>query len=219
MRCSTCNSEIPADSAFCPKCGQRIGTTPAAATTPLAAVAPTAVEKMRGATPAGAAAHQPEPEHVLWEGGMSAKAMIGSWVLAGIITIAAAVVAVVVPNPVAWIAAAVAIPVAWLIPAIRYLALRLGVEYKLTTQRFLHKQGLLSRASNQILLVDIDDVSYRQRLIERIFNTGTITLVSNDTTDPKLKLLPVDDVQRVADLIDEARREERRKRAIYMASA
>jgi membrane protein YdbS with pleckstrin-like domain len=222
MLCPACKSDLPADSAFCPKCGQRIGNAPTGASVqqvaaPPAAVAPTAAEKMRAATPA--APHQPEPEHELWHGGISPKAMIGSWVLAGIITIAAAVAAVMVPNPITWIAAAVIVPLAWLIPAIRYLALRLGVEYKLTTQRFMHKQGLLSRASNQILLVDIDDVSYRQQLLERIFNIGTITLISNDTTDPKLNLLGIDDVQRVADLIDEARREERRKRAIYMASA
>jgi len=219
MLCSSCKSEISAESAFCPKCGQRTSAAPAEAAPPLAAVAPTAAEKMRAATPAGAAAHQPEPEHELWQGGMSPKAMIGSWVLAGILSIAAAVVSVIVPNPIAWIAAAVIVPLVWLIPALRYLTLRLSVEYRLTTQRFMHKQGLLSRASNQILLVDIDDVSYRQRLLERIFNTGTITLISNDTTDPKLILVPIDDVQRVADLIDEARREERRKRAIYMASA
>jgi membrane protein YdbS with pleckstrin-like domain len=217
MLCSSCKNEVPADSQFCPKCGQRVGAAPVAAAAPLAATGATAVEKMRAATPA--APHQPEPEHELWNGGMSPKAMIGSWVLAGIISIAAAVASVIVPNPITWIAAAVIVPLVWVIPALRYLAFRLGVEYKLTTQRFMHKQGLLGRSSNQILLVDIDDVSYRQRVLERIFNIGTITLISNDTTDPKLNLLPIDDVQRVADLIDEARREERRKRAIYMASA
>src|SRR5439155_8050447 len=140
------------------------------------------------------------------------------WLLAAIVTLAAIVVAVVVPNPIAWIAAAIVIPVAWLLPAIQLLVQRLSVKYTLTNQRFLHERGLLRRVSNRILLIDIDDVSYEQGLIERMFNVGTITLRSTDVSDPVLTLRGIDDVQRGTNLIDDARREERRKRALYMAS-
>jgi hypothetical protein len=67
-------------------------------------------------------------------------------------------------------------------------------------------------------LIDIDDVSFQQGLIERFLNVGTITLTSTDATSPKLPMPGIDDVQRIANLIDDARREERRKRAIYMAN-
>jgi uncharacterized membrane protein YdbT with pleckstrin-like domain len=218
MRCSSCNTEIPTDAAFCPKCGQRIGNAPAAAA-PLAAVAPTAMEKMRAATPAGAAAHQPEPEHELWRGRYTPKAMYGNWVLAAVVTLAAIVLAVLVPNPAAWIAAAVVVPVVWLALLWMLFLRRVGIEYTLTTQRFIHKKGVLNRVSDQILLVDVDDITYEQSLLGRMLNFGTITLRSKDMSNEKLVLVPVDDVQRIANLIDEARREERRKRAIYMASA
>jgi len=95
----------------------------------------------------------------------------------------------------------------------------MSVDYRLTSQRFLHKRGVMRRVSDQILLVDIDDVEYVQGLMDRMFNVGTITIISNDASDPKLPLLGIDDVERVANLIDHARREERRKRAIYMAQA
>lgn len=216
MLCPTCNAEIPVDSAFCPKCGQRVAAA-AKGAAPVPVSAPTAADRLRAAQ-ATTAGHA-EPEHDLWRGGYTAKAMYGNWILAGILTIAAIALAVLVPNPAAWIAAMVVIPLIWIGLLLLLLSRRMGIDYRLTSQRFLHKRGVLSRESNQILLVDIDDVSFKQSFIGRLLNFGTITLLSNDLSDAKLKLVPVDDVERVTNLIDEARREERRKRAIYMASA
>jgi membrane protein YdbS with pleckstrin-like domain len=209
MLCPACNTEIAADAAFCPKCGKQLTSAPA--------VAPAAADKFKAAQVA-TSAHS-EPEHELWQGSFSGKAMYGSWILAAIVSVAAVIAAIVVPNPIAWLVAAVVVPVAWLIPAFTLWARRLGVKYTLTTQRFLHQRGVLRRVADQILLVDIDDISYVQGILGRIFNFGTIKLLSNDASDKNLVLVPIDDVQRVANLIDEARREERRKRAIYMANA
>src|SRR5204863_1708078 len=123
--------------------------------------------------------------------------------------------AALVPNPAAWIAAVIVVPLVWIAQLLTLIYRRLSVEYTLTTQRFLHKRGLLRRVADQILLVDIDDVTWEQGLVDRIVNVGKITIHSNDASDPKLALPGIDDVERVANLIDNARREERRKRAIY----
>jgi len=208
MFCVKCRAEVPADAAFCPKCG-----------TALAIPAPgvraaTPTERMQGAQ---ATAPQ-EPEHELWRGGYSAKAMYGGWVFAGLVTVAAIVFALLIPNPVAWIAAAIAVPVVWVFLLVTLVYRRLFVSYTLTSQRFLHQKGLLRRVNNRILLIDIDDVSFEQGLMERFFDVGTITLTSTDASDPKLRMLGIANVQHVANLIDDARREERRKRAIYMAN-
>jgi len=108
--------------------------------------------------------------------------------------------------------------VVWVLLLISLLYRRLCVSYTLTSQRFLHQKGLLRRINSRILLVDVDDVSFEQGLIERILDVGTITLTSTDASDPKLRMLGIANVQEVANLIDDARREERRKRAIYMAN-
>jgi membrane protein YdbS with pleckstrin-like domain len=159
-----------------------------------------------------------EEEHELWRGRYSPKAMYGSWLLAILLTFVVVAVTVLVHEPMARIVAAIVVPVAWLVPGLTLLNRRLSVEYTLTTQRFLHKKGLLRRVANQILLVDIDDVKYEQGLMDRMVNVGTITLYSTDKSDKTLALRGIDDVERITNLIDGARREERRKRAIYLAS-
>ncbi|HMC09921.1 MAG TPA: PH domain-containing protein [Pirellulaceae bacterium] len=182
------------------------------------------MDKLRAAQATTAA--QQEPEHELWRGSYSPKAMYGGWFLAIVVTLAAIVLAVLVPNPAAWIAAVIAVPAIWLALLLTLVTRRLSVEYTLTTQRFLHKRGLLRRVADQILLVDVDDISYEQGILGRMLNFGTITLLAKDmslhtkdSSNEKLTLVPVDNVQHVANLIDEARREERRKRAIYTVTA
>jgi hypothetical protein len=49
-----------------------------------------------------------------------------------------------------------------------------------------------------------------------MFNVGTITIVSSDKSDPKFTMPGIDQVQYVATLIDNVRRDQRNKRAIYM---
>ena len=219
MLCPSCSTEIRADSAFCPKCGQRLdsATAPAAAgPAPPPATAATPVEQMRTAQAAGSSAAAAEPERELWHGGYSPKAMYGSWLLAVIVTLVAVLLCVLVPLLMVWIAAPIIVVALWVSLLVSFAILRLGVEYTLTTQRFIHKSGLLTRVMNRIAVIDIDDVAYEQRFMERMFGVGTIKLLSSDISDPKLILRGIDDVQRVATLIDDARREERRKRAIYM---
>jgi uncharacterized membrane protein YdbT with pleckstrin-like domain len=209
MLCPACSTEIPASSAFCPKCGQRLDAPPVAAPAP----AP-AANNLRAARAASAANVDPEQE--LWHGSYSPKAMYGSWLLAIVATLIAAVLCALAPTPITWMVAAVIVVVLWLCLLVYYLIARLSVEYTLTTQRFIHKAGLLRRVSNRIEVIDIDDVTYEQGLIERMFGVGTIKLLSSDLSDPKLVLRGIDDVRRVANVIDDARREERRKRAVYM---
>src|SRR5690348_11132786 len=73
MKCTGCNAELANDAAFCPKCGTKVGAMPTAAEQ--------AVEKL---SPKGAA--QDDVEVKLWSGGYSGKAMMGTWVVALIVS-------------------------------------------------------------------------------------------------------------------------------------
>jgi uncharacterized membrane protein YdbT with pleckstrin-like domain len=214
MLCPACQSEIPASASFCPKCGQRVGQVdpPAAGGT----ATPSPGQALRATQTAKAA--EGDSEQALWQGSYSPKAMIGTWVLAGLATLAAIVVSVVFPLPPVWLGAAILVLAIWLSPLAFLLYERLSVSYELTSQRFVHKTGILRRVTNRIEVIDVDDVTFEQGFVERMFGVGTIKLLSSDTSDPKLTLRGIDDVQRVANLIDEARRTERRKRGIHIES-
>jgi uncharacterized membrane protein YdbT with pleckstrin-like domain len=206
MICSACKQETPGDAAFCPKCGQRVGG---------AVVSGTTAEADRVPTPSGAAGTA-EPERELWAGTFSPKSMYGSWVLAAVVTVAGIVLAVVTPIPPVLIAVPIGVLGLWLALAVVLIHNRFGTWYSLTTQRFLHQQGLFSRENNRILLIDIEDVSFKQKFIERFLNVGTITLIGADVSNGKLIMNGIDNVERVTNMIDDARREERRKRAIIL---
>src|SRR5437773_1545398 len=74
MLCPSCHTDVPANAAFCPKCGQRLGEAAAADLS--------AADKLRAAS--AAAQGPPEPEHDLWHGKYSPKAMFG-WMCVGLL--------------------------------------------------------------------------------------------------------------------------------------
>lgn len=165
-----------------------------------------------------------EPETSLWSGGYSAKAMLGTWLLSLIITIAAIVALTILPLPAnldsktLWIAAVAVILAWWVIVAFVYMYRRISMHYELTSQRFIHKQGILVRTTDRIDIIDIDDVTFSQGLVERVLGIGTIILTSSDATHPKLILKGIDQVNQVSGMIDDTRRKERRKRSINIES-
>jgi membrane protein YdbS with pleckstrin-like domain len=205
MLCPACSTEAPPSSAFCPKCGAKLSGTPPTATP---------AEKFRGAGAAAAASAEPERE--LWKGSFSAKAMLGSWLAASLVTVGAAVICVILPPPIPWIVAGALVGLLWLwlLGVLAYE--RLAVAYVLTTQRLVHQRGILRRTTNRIEIIDIDDVTVEQGFVERMLGVGTIRILSSDASDPKLLLRGIGDVKRIATQIDDLRREERRKRAVYM---
>ncbi len=62
----------------------------------------------------------------------------------------------------------------------------------------------------------MDDVTFVQGIIQRMLSVGTIRVSSSDRTHPELVLLGIDNVEKVADLIDDARRKERRRRGLHI---
>jgi hypothetical protein len=77
-------------------------------------------------------------------------------------------------------------------------------------------------------VIDIDDITVKQTVIERMFNLGTILIVANDESAKEeeqarvkkdVVMRGIEDPRHVADLIDEARRAERSRRGVYMMNA
>lgn len=210
MICPACQATMPDDALFCNKCGQRLQDSGPAATAPVASPA----DKLRQRAPT-----PDEPETKLWSGGFSPKAMIGYWLLAAVLTIAGVIAGVFLAIPTGgaiWLLVALLAVALWGGLALYYLYLRYGLSYELTSQRLVHKVGILSQTTNRIEVIDIDDVSTYQTFIERIMGVGTIKILSSDTSDPMLIIRGIDDAKRIATMIDNVRRDERRRRGMYI---
>ncbi len=208
MRCVRCAKEIPVASAFCNHCGAaQSGETPHAAASGAARAGPARVEDD------------------VWSGVYSARAMglaqVGAglwfvllWVAYFWLRARCSYVAerswilwmllVLSPAPALWVSA---------IALWRKLTLR----YRLTTQRFFVTRGLIARRTEEIELVRIDDVATNQGVMERIFDVGTVTLMSTDTRTPHLDIQgihePVVLKERIRSLVQETR-----KRVVTMES-
>ncbi len=156
-------------------------------------------------------------EEAIWEGDYSGKAMLGTWLLLSLVSVAAiagSFLAAAVPLPITLII----LLVIWAIAGTVYAARRLGVHYELTSQRFIHQSGILTRHTDRIEVIDIDDVSYQQGPVERILGVGSILITSSDRSHPELQMRGIADVKSVAGLIDDIRRTERRRRSLHIES-
>ncbi len=158
-----------------------------------------------------------DPEEELWQGGYSPSAMIGTWIMIAIASIALLVAAGMI-EPLTWSMALILILLIWAGGAVVYARRRLGFHYRLTTQRFIHQTGILTRQTDRIEVIDIDDVSYTQGPIERTLGVGTIQLTGSDRTHPALSMQGIANVKEVSGLIDDIRRKERRKRSLHIES-
>lgn len=207
MKCSQCGADVPAGSAFCSQCGAQLSTKAAARLQP-------------GATAAGS---KDVPEEDLWSGAYSPKAMTGPFVGATLFAIAAVIVGSLI-QPFGW---AVGLGLAVLLFAYLGWSLfykRMSVHYRLTTHRLVLQKGILSRTDDRILLVDVDDITVQQGLVERMLNVGRIILNTTDETTKQrgkgvLVMDGIENARQVGDVIDEARRTERSRRGLYMMNA
>lgn len=212
MQCPNCQEGVDPTAVFCGKCGARLdaqGSTP----TPRGPREELldAAEEKRGEVP--------PDELEIWSGSYSKLAMIDQWAMAALGTLGVLVVGVVLGVGLsAWVTLLVVVIVCWLALLAFYAYRRLSVHYRLTSQRLIHESGLLWRTIDRIELIDVSDVTFRQGPIERVFKTGTIRISSSDATTPLLALPGIDSVRQVADLIDDARRKERRRRGLHILS-
>lgn len=220
MQCPQCSEEVDSRSVYCDKCGARIdgGDRPATPGAP-GLEEPVSEGRERFVKAVSAPQNAPAPEEHLWEGSYSKMAMIGSWASAAAATLGLPTVLFLVgvlTTAAAWGWLLLALLLMWLALVLLYFYRRFSVHYVLTTQRFIHESGLLWRTIDRVELVDIDDVTFTQDPVQRAFGVGRIKIDSSDTSTPELKLPGIDRVRYVADLIDDARRKERRRRGLHI---
>ncbi|MEC8557692.1 MAG: PH domain-containing protein, partial [Planctomycetota bacterium] len=166
------------------------------------------------------AARDNPPERSQWKGGYSPKAMYGSWIITAVISVALLIVGFLFVSGdqagMIWSILGAVIVALWVFVIGLYLYRRIGMSYELTTQRFIHQEGILKRTTDRIEVIDIDDVSFSQGIIQSMLGVGQIRITGSDRTHPELVLQGIDKVNEIATLIDDVRREERRRRSLHI---
>jgi len=77
----------------------------------------------------------------------------------------------------------------------------LGTYFRLTTQRLFIERGILSRTIDQTELIRVDDVRMHQSLLNRMFDVGTVMLLTTDTTDRSVTIEGVKNPKEVAEAV------------------
>ncbi len=206
MKCTACGAALSDGVRFCPQCGAPQGPD----------AVPTKARPGDGTK--GAKLSRNDPEVDVWSGSYSPKAMVPSWAAGALLSVLALVGgATVAAGAYIWVAlAAVAVIWLYLVGLLAYR--RVSIRYRLTTQRFFHESGVLRREVNRVEVIDMDDISYSQGLIDRFLGVGNICITSSDRTDPQLWLRGIDQVRDVAGKIDDVRRKERLRRGMFIES-
>jgi membrane protein YdbS with pleckstrin-like domain len=219
MKCPACGVDVVDKSVFCHKCGERLDSVTSSGNgtdrnTPVAPPADT--QRPRLAASPG----QPveAAEETLWEGGYCAKAMAGAWAVSLLVTIILLIVGFKLGYGWFWWCVLAAIVILWGYQAVVLLRRRLGVRYRLTTQRFFHESGILIHTTDLIEVIDMDDITYRQTLLDRFMGVGTIRIVSSDCSHPDLSIDGIENVKDVAAKLHDARHAERVRRGLHIES-
>ncbi|MBN2490572.1 MAG: PH domain-containing protein [Planctomycetes bacterium] len=181
MKCPKCEAEVHLGDRFCKSCGLELKDETEA---PAATGEATPADRMRGAGPAGANAEAqgPAPEKDLWEGRYSILKGGGGWILSAVVLLV--VVIIYLLNLLGlqenWflIAGVCAAGLLFLWSFFRHLQAHLTRKYKVTSQRVFYIQGFLSRTTDEIEIIRVDDVQYRQTLVDRIFSLGTVVVIA-----------------------------------------
>ena len=87
-----------------------------------------------------------------------------------------------------WIFTLVAALLGVLIMWIPIIIMR-SVRYRISNYRIDYERGILGKKIDTLELWHVDDIRMEQSFLERMLGVGTITVLSNDTSTPKLAML------------------------------
>jgi uncharacterized membrane protein YdbT with pleckstrin-like domain len=167
----------------------------------------------------------PGTERELWQGSPSATAMTGAILAGTLFSLAVIAGTYLVYGPaLTWLTgmsrdlarfvsandggirlAAVAFVVTVVGLRLLKLSWRVAVlkshHYRITNQRIVIESGVLSRQIEEIDMRNVEDLVYRQSLLERLLKIGDITIISADRTTGRVRLVGLEKPRDLRELI------------------
>lgn len=159
----------------------------------------------------GAASKETDEERMLWSARTNWKhfgAGIFFWATAGFIT--QLISFVWLPSPWRLIVFGLVV-LAALILAAKITVRVLSFRYELSTQRLFVQRGLIQITRDQTELVRVDDVRVVKDLVDRMFDLGTVEVISTDASDRVVRIEGVSGPDQVAELVRNYMRTARKK--------
>jgi uncharacterized membrane protein YdbT with pleckstrin-like domain len=209
--CPSCGKEVADNARFCSQCGAAIQTnaeavSPAPHPTPASQAAP---NDDQPADPANRA----EP---LWTGWPCRKRHLPKLTLALIVLVAPAIAAGI--TGIGWLLIVSAVGLLWCLWIAGKMVLEpLALHYWVTIDRLFIRRGILSRTTDQMELIRVDDIRMTQGLIDQMLGIGNVEIVATtDRTDGDITLHGVAEPAKVAELIRENMRKLRQRRGMYV---
>ncbi|MEE9293755.1 MAG: PH domain-containing protein [Phycisphaerae bacterium] len=176
-------------------------------------VASKALDQREAAADAGAsrAEQKPAPEEDLWAGRTDWKHFAGGIAAWAALSLIALIVSLAWLPDGWWLGTIGLIAVAGAVMAVRIAATVYSTRYRLTTERLFIERGLIGVTKDQTELIRVDDVRVRKLLVDRIFDLGTVEVLTTDQTDRSVAIAGVAAPDRVAELIRSNMRRARKK--------
>ena len=137
--------------------------------------------------------HKPaeDKEEIYFEGSPKMRGELGkvfvSALIAALLIGAAVALRMMRPNETPWWAYVILVVLAILCFVITLVLIR-STRYRITNYRIDFERGILSKRIDTLELWHVDDVSFKQSLMDRVFNVGDLTVLSDDQTNPRLEL-------------------------------
>ena len=90
-------------------------------------------------------------------------------------------------------------------------------RYRLTIQRLFVRKGWLSRMVQEVELYRVKDVALYQDMVDRLFDVGTITVIAEDSTTPRISMPGIKAPESVKESIRNAYRTSRKREGVRAA--
>jgi membrane protein YdbS with pleckstrin-like domain len=130
-----------------------------------------------------------DQEEIYFEGSPPIRSESGKVVLFSLLCIALLVASgwMIVKHVGPWWLSLILIAIAITVAFIPKL-LAVTVRYRISNYRIDFERGLIARNIDTLELWHVEDLHFHQSILDRIFDVGTITVVSHDETLPSLSL-------------------------------
>jgi len=219
MHCWACGTALLEESHFCHRCGARVRRQQGGEAVNAGAPGQGPQGRAEGGAPVEPARQTPLPEAQVWVGRPTIGSLAGRFTFAGVclLAIIGGLAYIWERQEIQekwqgflWDVALVLLVILGLWLLVSVIKTKLTVRYRLTTERLIIERGFLSRRTEELDLLRVEEATVHQGLFDRLANVGNIVIASTEPTDPLHIIVGVEQPVELKEKIRQQTRELRR---------